>query len=190
MTPRQARIFDTIRDHIERIGLAPTLEEIGAATGIASKSNLSVQIGVLVKLGLLRRTAASRRNLALADSVDLRPVPTAALQAELARRGVTTEALDDAPAAAAWNRQSPLALSRHARCAADGCDGGVRPGWLMCRAHWHSLPHDLQREIFRTYEAARRLQRSRPRWDGERQDAEQAYLAAVQQARDVAGSAG
>lgn len=36
-------------------------------------------------------------------------------------------------------------------CAANRCERPVKPGMLMCKGHWFSLPKAMQREIWRTW---------------------------------------
>lgn len=86
LTPHEIRALDFIRDTITATGSAPTLEEITAAMGWAAKSSAHRIVESLVRHGLLIKTAARLRGLALAAGPSLSAVPTAALRAELARR--------------------------------------------------------------------------------------------------------
>lgn len=86
LTPTELKTLDFIRDRIIAMGFAPTLEEIAAEFGWAAKSSAHRVVEALVGQGLLVKTAARKRALALPDGPLLSSVPTAALRAELARR--------------------------------------------------------------------------------------------------------
>lgn len=88
MTPQQRKAYDFIKGEIDTFGICPTLDQIGHAMGVKSKSNASRVVDALIRDGyLLRGAAGARRNLRLAGD-NLRQVPTSALMAELERRGV------------------------------------------------------------------------------------------------------
>jgi repressor LexA len=55
LTARQCAIIQVIRDSVERDGYAPTLREIGEATGLASTSSVSYQLSTLMRKGYLSR---------------------------------------------------------------------------------------------------------------------------------------
>lgn len=86
LTPLELRALDFIRDRFSATGLAPTLEEIAAALGLHARSSAHRIVESLVRHGLLIKTAARVRGLALADGPRLFTVPTAALRAEMSRR--------------------------------------------------------------------------------------------------------
>jgi hypothetical protein len=86
LTPLEIRALDFIRNRISVTGTAPTLEELCGGMGWAAKSTAHRIVESLVRQGLLIKTAARLRGLALADGPQLSTVPTAALRAELARR--------------------------------------------------------------------------------------------------------
>lgn len=87
MTPRQKQVRDFVAAAIERTGCAPSFAEIQAGLGLHSKSGVHRIVTKLVDLGeLVRIAGAPTRNLAL-PGVDLTSVETAALVAELERRG-------------------------------------------------------------------------------------------------------
>ena len=86
LTPLELGVLDFIRDVIGATGLGPTLEEIADKFCWHSRSSAHRVAESLVRKGLLIKTAASKRGLALADTPLLSSVPTAALRAELARR--------------------------------------------------------------------------------------------------------
>lgn len=97
MTPKQKQLLEYFRDYVEQHGLSPTFSEMQVALGVASKATIARLVGALVEQGYLAK-ASSRslnRNLVLSIPKDraipsLLSVPTAALQAELARRGAST----------------------------------------------------------------------------------------------------
>lgn len=88
LTPNELRALDFIRDRISAQGTAPTLEEIADALGMYSRSNAHRIVESLVRHGLLIKAPGRLRGLALAAGPRLFNVPTDALRAELARRGV------------------------------------------------------------------------------------------------------
>lgn len=152
MTPRELELLDLVRDNIAA-GVAPTYAEISSAMGI-SVSAVSCLIGSLIQEGKLAKVPGKARSLTLRGVADLRSVPTASLQAELARRGVTLDALDGG---------EPIQFGRpqhrgygSGTCAAPGCQLQVQRGHLMCLSHWRALPFELRKRIIATHTAARR----------------------------------
>lgn len=91
MTPRQRETFDFIRDHIERVGCAPTYSEIQEEFGLASKSNVQRIISALVERGLISNLKGRARSIVLVDKNRLEHVSTAALVDELKRREVVQQ---------------------------------------------------------------------------------------------------
>lgn len=169
MTPRQLEIFDFVRERIDMLGVSPTYQQIADHFGM-TKSNAFAHVEELIGDGLLARTRArgdKRKNSLIPVGVpDVRRVPTSRIQSELARRGLTFEALDSGVR---------KAFAKGAvTCAADCCDNEVRRGQLFCLKHWRAVPCDLQDAIL---SAHRRRDR-----DG--------YQAAVAEARDVAAGYG
>jgi repressor LexA len=55
LTPRQRKVLEVIRDHVERHGYPPSVREIGDAVGLTSTSSVSHQMRTLEKKGYLRR---------------------------------------------------------------------------------------------------------------------------------------
>ena len=55
LTPRQWRVLEVIRDHVERRGYPPSMREIGDAVGLTSTSSVSHQLSSLERKGFLRR---------------------------------------------------------------------------------------------------------------------------------------
>jgi len=133
-TARQNQIFEFVRDHIGRHGFAPTIREIGEVFDL-NPGGVAKAIDALVGQKRLVKKLAGSRNLAIAGEVDLQPVTTEALWAELARRGETFDAMAE-----------PRVIGGRA-CAADRCREQVRPGQLMCRAHWFKLPGNYRTAI-------------------------------------------
>ena len=60
-------------------------------------------------------------------------------------------------------------------CHALGCPIPVRPALLMCRWHWFMVPHELQKEVWRTYVAGQEI----------RKDPTTEYLIAARRAIDA-----
>jgi repressor LexA len=73
LTARQCAIIQVIRDSVVRDGYAPTLREIGEATGLASISSVSYQLSTLERKGYLSRDAGRPRT-AVVRSLDEHPV--------------------------------------------------------------------------------------------------------------------
>ncbi len=86
MTPLEIRTLDFVRERIASTACAPTLEEIAAALGFASKSSARRLVDGLVRQGLLIRDPHRARNLSLPAAPLLTVVATADLEAELRRR--------------------------------------------------------------------------------------------------------
>ncbi|WP_073481898.1 transcriptional repressor LexA [Streptoalloteichus hindustanus] len=55
LTPRQRRVLEVIRDHLERNGYPPSVREIGEAVGLTSTSSVAHQLRALERKGYLRR---------------------------------------------------------------------------------------------------------------------------------------
>lgn len=128
------RVYDYVRDMITECGAAPTLSEIADRFDTRSPTRARMWIDDLCAAGLLIRTTALERNLALVEieAPDLRNVATGALQAELARR--------QRPFQVPY-RVSPT-FARP--CAAQGCDQHVKRGRWFCPRHWFLLPNNLR----------------------------------------------
>lgn len=86
LTLNELAALDFIRDVIAATGVAPTLDELAAAFGWHSRSSAHRIVESLIGQGMLVKTAARKRGLALASVPLLSSVPTDALRAELARR--------------------------------------------------------------------------------------------------------
>ena len=159
MTPREQEALVFIRDRIDGHGIAPTYSEIAEhlSTGKGYAHRL---VEGLIAAGLVKRTPNRARGLAL-DRPNLSAVSTELLRAELARRGVTLDALESGQRRAL----AKCAVS----CAADCCQYEVKVGQLFCRPHWFALPFWMREKITRTFGA---------------RDAE-GYQQAVAEARDA-----
>ena len=90
MTRRQRALLDFITDFVGSHGFAPSYQEMAAALGTPSKGVVAALIGRLIDGGHLRRQPGRHRNIEIVAVADasLRMITTAALRAELARRGV------------------------------------------------------------------------------------------------------
>lgn len=162
MTPNQLQVLDFVRDRVTASGYAPTIREICAEFSVGVSTTHRV-IDFLVQTGHLARNPNEHRGLRVVETPNLQTVATTALRAELARRGVTLEALMPREA---------KAFGREVSCAADTCGNVVTPGMLMCRTHWFALPRELQDRIKHTFS---------------RRDVA-GYQAAVTEARDLIDS--
>lgn len=141
MTPHQLRALDLFREYADA-GFSPTAREVGTRLSLSTSSARDV-LNRLVESGHLNRERGKRRGLSLADRPDLRLASTAALAAELKRRGKD----------GALYRPQPRASRGRQSCTADTCGIAVQPGHLFCRAHWLRLPDDLRRSIFAAFKA-------------------------------------
>lgn len=146
------------RDRIEATGNAPSGPEAAQEIGISNVAVWKHVQGLLHEGKLVRRKDGS---IDLPGRFDLSAVPSAQLRAELARRGVTMDALE----------QPRLMMDEGRPCAANGCFTRVRRGHLMCWEHWTALPQRLRDDILRAFRA---------------RDTE-AYQEAVEAARDHLG---
>jgi repressor LexA len=68
LTPRQRAILDMIRATMDERGYPPSVREIGDGVGLTSPSSVSYQLGVLEKLGYLRRDPNRPRALVVSDA--------------------------------------------------------------------------------------------------------------------------
>ncbi|MEO7688782.1 MAG: hypothetical protein ABIS51_05805 [Sphingomonas sp.] len=167
MTPQGLETLDFVRVHIQRMGVGPRYQEIGEAFGIGPVAAF-YRVEKLVEAGQLQK--GPRGSLELVGTPDLRTVDSAALRAELARRGEIVGALA-VPERHVMGR-------RAVTCAAPCCDIEVPMGHLMCRDHWLSLPFELRQDLLRAHSQARR--------SGTPDDA-QFYGDLVDQARELTG---
>lgn len=160
MTPRQAQVLGYIRDYRALRGISPTYREISESCGLYSQSHSHRIVMDLVDLGHLRIAKHHQRAIELVDDVELMAVSTDQLRAELARRGVTMDAL-----------MTPRVIGHSAtpRCAHDACPEMVERGQLFCRTHWYALSPAQQRAITEAF--------------GRRDSV--AFEAAVREARDA-----
>lgn len=67
MTERQEQIVRCIREHVAVTGYSPTLTEIAARVGLASKSAVHYQLGRLEALGIVTRGEGDARCYRLAS---------------------------------------------------------------------------------------------------------------------------
>jgi SOS-response transcriptional repressor LexA len=89
---RREQVFAFVCRFIEQHGYSPTLDEIGAAFSFSAPAAWR-HVSALLADGRLRRRQGERdRYLAIPGRVDLIPVPTDALVAELARRRAVSHA--------------------------------------------------------------------------------------------------
>lgn len=153
---RRYAVLDAARTRLEA-GIKPTFSDLGKATGMSAPGAWKhVQ-----KLIGERKLVATMNGFDLPDRTDLRHVATDCLRGELARRGVTLDALA---------QPEPL-MNEGRACAANMCARRVGRGMLMCREHWFELPIKFRRAITGAW-AARQVQ---------------AYQDAVEAARDYLG---
>lgn len=88
MTPRQKDCLDFVTRRIGETGIAPSYDEILDELGLSSKSSIARLVEALVDAGHLRRRPGRARSLELTGKDrDLSAIATAALVAELERRG-------------------------------------------------------------------------------------------------------
>lgn len=154
----RAKVLAYFRDQLERVGEQPTLREAGNAVGISS---VMAWKHVQALIGEGKLIALGGGKVALSDATDLSGTPTEQLRDELARRGVSMDAL----------RRPKLLANEGRPCAANFCFTRVQRGHLMCWDHWTALPAELRNAILGAFRA---------------RDVE-AYQEAVEAARDHLG---
>jgi hypothetical protein len=153
------QVLAAFRTHFEKYGRSPTCRQLGLDVGISAVAAWKNVQALIYDRKLLKNADGS---VSLADwPADLSTVPTGKLRGELARRGVTLDALKEPKLL--WDEGRP--------CAANHCPERVRRGHLMCRDHWLSLPIGYRRDILTAW-GARQVQ---------------AYQEAVERARDYHG---
>lgn len=140
---RRDKVMDAARERLEA-GLRPTFKELGAATGMSAVGAWK-HVQSLIGEGKFVRT---RDGFDLPGRTDLSTVPSEQLRGELARRGLTLDALEEPP--------RPL-FDKGRVCAANHCLERVQRGHLMCRRHWLRLPIQIRRAITNAW-AARHMQ--------------------------------
>lgn len=74
LTKRQKEILDFVREHVERHGYAPTLQEIGARFGLSSPATVYKHVEQLVNKGYLRKAPHQGRGIQLVDPEPVRTV--------------------------------------------------------------------------------------------------------------------
>ncbi|MCJ7826625.1 MAG: transcriptional repressor LexA [Demequinaceae bacterium] len=77
LTPRQARILDTIRASVHERGYPPTMREIGEVVGLTSTSSVKYQLQALETKGYLRRDPNLPRAIDVVMPEAASPSPTA-----------------------------------------------------------------------------------------------------------------
>lgn len=143
MTPLQLSAFDLIRDRLTECGYSPLASEVRMALRLRTDASARSLIDALVRMGKLKKVRGATRNLELAGVADLRGVATSALRAELARRGVSLDAL----------AEKPVPLGQGMPCAYEHCGERVGMGKLFCRTHWFAIPAWLRDRIFKAFRA-------------------------------------
>lgn len=155
---RRLKVLDAFRDHVETIGVAPTCAELGAKTAMSA---VGAWKHVQTLIGEGKIVQHPDGSLDLPGRIDLSFVPTERLRGELARRGLTLDALEE-----------PKPLIHYGRsCAANHCRNPVRRGQLMCRQHWFQVPPAYRSDIMNA-------------WAGRHT---QAFQEALERARDHLG---
>lgn len=144
MTPLETKALAFVRDYIGRTGgTSPSYDEIAAAIGRpGQKGRVAVIVERLVSAGKLTKRFNRARSIELVGAGDLTSFTTEQLRAELARRGVTMDAL---------MTPRPIACGTTPRCAHDACLEPVTIGRLFCRPHWHALTERQQRAITQAF---------------------------------------
>src|SRR4051812_19353917 len=86
-TPQQDRVFDFVRDQLEANGHGPSFAEIGQAFGFSTVAAWKhVQALIRQERLVCQGGAIGGRGLEIPGRVDLSPISTLALEAELRRR--------------------------------------------------------------------------------------------------------
>ncbi|WP_395393109.1 MarR family transcriptional regulator [Novosphingobium sp. BL-8A] len=88
LTTQQSRLLSYLAGYLASTGgVAPSFDEMCAATGIASKSGIHRLLSSLEERGHVRRIPQRARAIEIVDVSALRDLPTEALISELTRRG-------------------------------------------------------------------------------------------------------
>lgn len=137
---RRLEVFDFIRSRLDTIGVQPTNREVGEAIGMSAPGvwkhvQALIGGGQLIDLGKGRIDLPGRTELVV--------VPTDQLRGELARRGVTLDALE----------RPKVLMDKGRACAANHCLERVGRGMLMCRRHWFRLPPNYRSSIMSAWSA-------------------------------------
>ena len=74
LTKRQKEILDFVREHLDREGYAPTLQEIGDRFGLSSPATVYKHVEQLVQKGYLRKAPHQGRGIQLVDPDPIRTV--------------------------------------------------------------------------------------------------------------------
>ncbi|MEE9391897.1 MAG: transcriptional repressor LexA [Planctomycetota bacterium] len=93
MTPKQAKIYDFVAEHIRDMGFAPTLDEIGQRFGVSSVTARE-HIKALESKGLLRTERNRARSIELVDTQAETRWPDIRLCGRIAA-GMPIEAVDN-----------------------------------------------------------------------------------------------
>ncbi|TCM21508.1 LexA DNA binding domain-containing protein [Novosphingobium sp. PhB165] len=89
LTAQQSRLLTYLKSNLASAGgIAPSYDEMAVAVGCAGKSSAYRLVMALEERGFIRRVPHRARAIELVDIGPLNGVPTEALVAELARRGV------------------------------------------------------------------------------------------------------
>lgn len=67
LTATQIRVLNVVRRYVAEHGYAPTVREVGALAGVASKSSVHYQLLQLAAKGVIRREPAKARAIILLD---------------------------------------------------------------------------------------------------------------------------
>lgn len=89
LTSKQSQLLRFIKDRMANGGVSPSFEEMRAGIDVASKSAISRLITALEERGHIRRMHFRDRAIELVDPLE--SVPTAALLAEIRKRGFQSE---------------------------------------------------------------------------------------------------
>ncbi|MBE9515766.1 MAG: transcriptional repressor LexA [Proteobacteria bacterium] len=73
LSDRQRQIYQFLREHIRRHGVAPKLREIGEHVGISSRGTVHRHIKALEQEGLIRIDADQARGIELTEELDSEP---------------------------------------------------------------------------------------------------------------------
>lgn len=69
LTRRERAAVDFIRRHVDEVGFAPTVREVGDAIGLSSTSSVSYVLSRLVQKGAIRHVSGRPRALSIVGDV-------------------------------------------------------------------------------------------------------------------------
>ncbi|PJA40328.1 repressor LexA [candidate division WWE3 bacterium CG_4_9_14_3_um_filter_34_6] len=96
--PRQREVFEYIKQHIQKVGSAPTLKQIAEAMGLSSLATVSEHLDSLEKKGLLERIFGEAKGIRIMEESNAIYDPVESIEVPLVgyiAAGQPIEAIED-----------------------------------------------------------------------------------------------